>query len=102
LINNLIKRKSIKTPKIETKMSLNNLVIFHPSNNEQLAALRSLAKVLKMDFEVTTKEKLEKKVKLRKEKDIIIDDIKEAVEELKLIKSGKLKARNVEDLLDEL
>ncbi len=83
-------------------MSLNNLVIFHPSNNEQLAALRSLAKVLKMDFEVTTKEKLEKKVKLRKEKDIIIDDIKEAVEELKLIKSGKLKARNVEDLLDEL
>jgi hypothetical protein len=102
LINNLIKRKSIKTPKIETKMSLNNLVIFHPSNNEQLAALRSLAKVLKMDFEVTTKEKLEKKVKLRKEKDIIIDDIKDAVEELKLIKSGKLKARNVEDLLDEL
>ena len=83
-------------------MSLNNLVIFHPSNNEQLAALRSLAKVLKMDFEVTTKEKLEKKVKLRKEKDIIIDDIKDAVEELKLIKSGKLKARNVEDLLNEL
>jgi hypothetical protein len=83
-------------------MSLNKLVIFHPSNTEQLAALRSLAKVLKMDFEVTTKEKLEKKVKLRKEKDIIIDDIKDAVEELKLIKSGKLKARNVEDLLNEL
>ena len=37
-------------------MSLNNLVIFHPSNIEQLAALRTLAKVLKMDFEVTTKE----------------------------------------------
>ena len=83
-------------------MRLNNLVIFHPSNNEQLAALRTLAKVLKMDFEVTTKEKLEKKVKLRKEKDIIIEDIKDAVEELKLIKSGKLKARNVEDLLNEL
>jgi len=83
-------------------MRLNNLVIFHPSNNEQLAALRTLAKVLKMDFEVTTKEKLEKKVKLRKEKDIIIEDIKDAVEELKLIKSGKLKARNVEELLNEL
>lgn len=83
-------------------MSLNKLVIFHPSNTEQLVALRSLAKVLKMDFEVTTKEKLEKKVKLRKEKHIIIDDIKDAVEELKLIKSGKLKARNVEDLLNEL
>jgi len=83
-------------------MSLNKLVIFQPSNNEQLAALRSLAKVLKMDFEVTTKEKLEKKVKLRKEKDIIIDDIKDAVEELKLIKTGKLKAQNVENLLNEL
>ena len=83
-------------------MSLNKLVIFHPSNTEQLAALRSLVKVLKMDFEVTTKEKLEEKVKLRKEKDIIIDDIKDTVEELKLIKSGKLKARNVEDLLNEL
>lgn len=83
-------------------MSLNKLVIFHPSNNEQLASLRNLAKVLKMDFVVTTKEKLEKKVKLRKEKDIIIKDIKDAVEELELIKSGKLKARNVENLLNEL
>jgi hypothetical protein len=83
-------------------MRLNNLVIFHPSNNEQLAALRTLAKVLKMDFEVTTTEKLEKKVRLSKEKKIIIEDIKDAVEELKLVKAGKLKARNVEDLLNEL
>jgi hypothetical protein len=32
----------------------------------------------------------------------MMQDIKEAVEELKLIKAGKLKARNAEDLIDEL
>jgi len=53
-----------------------------------------------MDYVVTTKEKFEKKVKLKK--NTIIDDIKDAVEELELIKSGKLKARNVENLLNEL
>ncbi len=32
----------------------------------------------------------------------VLAGIKEAVEEMKLIKSGKLKARNAEDLFDEL
>lgn len=32
----------------------------------------------------------------------VLEGIKEAVEEMKLIKSGKLKARNAEDLFDEL
>ena len=32
----------------------------------------------------------------------ILEGIKEAVEEMKLIKAGKLKARNAEDLFDEL
>ncbi|HZY40014.1 MAG TPA: hypothetical protein VFE53_25350 [Mucilaginibacter sp.] len=32
----------------------------------------------------------------------VLEDLKEAVEELNLIKSGKLKARNAEDLFDEL
>lgn len=32
----------------------------------------------------------------------VLEGIKEAVEEMKLVKAGKLKARNVEDLLDEL
>lgn len=32
----------------------------------------------------------------------ILEGIKEAVEEMKLVKAGKLKARNVEDLFDEL
>ena len=32
----------------------------------------------------------------------VFEDINEAVEEMKLIKAGKLKARNAEDLFDEL
>jgi len=32
----------------------------------------------------------------------VLGDLKEAVEELNLIKTGKLKARNAEDLFDEL
>ncbi len=32
----------------------------------------------------------------------ILKDIKEAVEEMQLIKKGKLKARNAEELFDEL
>lgn len=32
----------------------------------------------------------------------ILEDIKEAIEEMKLIKAGKLKGRNAEELFDEL
>ena len=36
------------------------------------------------------------------EKAILIQDITEAVEELVLVKKGKLEARNAEDLINEL
>lgn len=32
----------------------------------------------------------------------VLEDVKEAVEEMKLINAGKLEARNAEDLFDEL
>ena len=32
----------------------------------------------------------------------VLEDLKDAVEEMQLIKSGKLKARNAEDIFDEL
>jgi len=32
----------------------------------------------------------------------VLEDVKEAVEEMKLIKAGKLEARNAEDLVNEL
>jgi hypothetical protein len=36
------------------------------------------------------------------EKAVLIEEIKEAVEEMRLIKAGKLTARNAEDFLKEL
>jgi hypothetical protein len=36
------------------------------------------------------------------EKARVIEELKEAVQELKLVKSGKKKARNAEDFLNEL
>ena len=36
------------------------------------------------------------------EKALLIEEIKEAAEELKLVKAGKKKARNAEDFLNEL
>ncbi len=39
---------------------------------------------------------------LTEEKALVMQDIREAVEELKLVKEGKLKTRNAEDLIDEL
>ena len=39
---------------------------------------------------------------LSKEKALLVKEIKAAVEEMKLIKKGKLKARPVKELLDEL
>jgi len=39
---------------------------------------------------------------VNKEKAQLIAEIKEAVEELKLVKAGKKKARNAEDFLNEI
>lgn len=39
---------------------------------------------------------------ISKEKALLIEEIKEAVENLKLVKQGKLKARSAKELLDEL
>ncbi|OFY66389.1 MAG: hypothetical protein A3H98_11340 [Bacteroidetes bacterium RIFCSPLOWO2_02_FULL_36_8] len=39
---------------------------------------------------------------LSEEKVLLIKEIKEAVEEMKLIRAGKLKARPVKELLDEI
>lgn len=43
-----------------------------------------------------------KTITISDEKALLIKEIKEAVEEMKLIRAGKKKARNAEDLLNEL
>lgn len=39
---------------------------------------------------------------LTEEKALFLTELKEAVEEMKLVKTGKRKGRKIEDLLDEL
>ncbi len=57
--------------------------------NFSLEVLRSLAFVKKAN-------------PISNEKYLLMEEIKEAVEEINLIKSGKKQARNVEDFLNEL
>lgn len=58
--------------------------------------------VVKEDAAVyTTKKKAEPK-KNSKAKERLITEIKEAVKQVNLIKQGKLKARPIQELLDEL
>ena len=45
---------------------------------------------------------IKKATQISENKAELILDIKEAVEELKLVKEGKMEARNAEDLIDEL
>ena len=47
--------------------------------------------------------KVESKTPIAKTKDnLLLDEIKEAVDSMNLVKQGKLKARPIQDLLDEL
>ena len=45
---------------------------------------------------------IKKATQISENKAELIMDIKEAVEELKLVKEGKMEVRNAEDLIDEL
>ena len=78
-------------------MRANSLVIFHPSSNEEISALKAFGKLCKMNFEVKT----EKRVFNKEEKEIL-NSIKKGFKEVQLIEKGKLKAKPINDFLNEL
>ena len=78
-------------------MRANSLVIFHPSSNEEISALKAFGKLCKMNFEVKT----EKRVFNKEEKEIL-NGIKKGFKEVQLIEKGKLKAKPINDFLNEL
>lgn len=78
-------------------MRANSLVIFHPSNSEEMSALKAFGKLCKMNFEVKT----EKRVFNKEEKEIL-NGIKKGFKEVQLIEKGKLKAKPINDFLNEL
>ena len=64
-------------------------IILHPKNKTQLSILKNLAKEMGMSFET-------------KKEESILDNIKNGVQEMQLIKRGKLKTTSLNDFLNEL
>jgi hypothetical protein len=85
----IIKIKNKKQEKV-VKAFLENQDIDYSSIAEEDAAV------------YTTKKKEKRPKKTSKAKERLIAEIKEAVKQINLIKEGKLKARPIQELLDEL
>ena len=64
-------------------------IILHPKNKTQLSILKNLAKEMGMSFET-------------KKEESILENIKNGLEEMQLIKKGKLKTTSSKDFLNEL
>ena len=77
-------------------METADTIILHPTA-DKFDALMAFVKALKIDFEIP-----KTKSSISNEKAVLIGEIREAVEEMKLIRAGKKTARNAEDFLHEL
>ena len=64
-------------------------IILHPKNKTQLSILKNLAKEMGMSFET-------------KKEESILENIKNGLEEMQLIRKGKLKTTSAKDFLNEL
>ena len=64
-------------------------IILQPKNKTQLSILKNLAKEMGMSFET-------------KKEESILENIKNGLEEMQLIKKGKLKTTSAKDFLNEL
>ena len=64
-------------------------IILHPKNKTQLSILKNLAKEMGMSFET-------------KKEESILENIKNGLGEMQLIKKGKLKTTSAKDFLNEL
>ena len=64
-------------------------IILHPKNKTQLSILKNLEKEMGMSFET-------------KKEESILENIKNGLEEMQLIKKGKLKTTSAKDFLNEL
>ena len=85
-----LERKIYKYLKINNKKKLMKILLDIPDNKAS-----SLMDVLKSISYVKAKP-------LTDAKALLMEELREAVEEMKLIRAGKKKARNAEDFLNEL
>lgn len=72
-------------------MPTQEIFIIEPNTSEEANALKAFAKALKLKFQISKKEKNE-----------ILQDLQDAVKELNLVKKGETKARDAQELLNEL
>ncbi len=80
-------------------MSSTNIFIAHPATDEQLDALKTVVKALKVKFEIVKEDQLEEMFPSRKD---ILDNLKTGLEEVKLFKKGKLETTSANVFLNEL
>jgi len=72
-------------------------IIVHPKTLKQFNALKEFMSAFKIDFELTSGSKT-----ISDSKAETLNNLKEAVEEMKLIKEGKAKGTPINDFLNEL
>lgn len=78
-----------------------NYLIVHPENNNKLKAIKAVLKALDIEFnEAKATQGVESIAKSHKT--IVLEGLKEAIDEVRLIKQGKLKGTPARELLDEL
>ncbi len=68
-------------------------VLFHPSNKEELNVLKAIAKALKIQFEIISKEEVSNDFK---------NELTEAFNDVKSYEQGKKKLKSAKDLLNDL
>jgi 7-cyano-7-deazaguanine synthase in queuosine biosynthesis len=68
-------------------------VLFQPSNKEELNVLKAIAKALKIQFEIISKEEVSNDFK---------NELTEAFNDVKSYEQGKKKLKSAKDLLNDL
>ena len=80
---------------IQLQQSVLQDVVYLLDDNEAMKKLQKVLQLLK-------KEKAAKEEMSAAEKEEILNDIRDGLRELKLVREGKLKSRPIEELLNEL
>lgn len=72
-------------------MKTPDIIITHPGNEDKFEALKAVLKALKIKFEIPNTKKTR-----------FLKELKQAVDEVNLIKAGKKKAKPLSEFLNEL
>ncbi len=80
-------------------MPSGNIFIAHPTTPDQINALKSVVKALKVKFEIKKEYPVTTGEPSKAE---VLDNIRQGFRELKLIQKGKLKTTSAKEFLNEL